>query len=75
MPPHLSPVLDPREQTADTPTTTRSSMTVDFDILESWSEGFQLGALIILMLIVICNMRRHVLLHKLILLEVNKADF
>ncbi|MCJ1270008.1 hypothetical protein MMC22_009901 [Lobaria immixta] len=38
-------------------------------ILEAWGEGFSLGALIILILLVFCNYRVHVLLHKLILLE------
>ena len=41
------------------------------DIIEAWSEGFHVGSLIILILIVICNYRRGVLLHKLILLEVS----
>lgn len=39
-------------------------------ILEAWGEGFSLGALIILILLVFCNYRVRVLLHKLILLEV-----
>lgn len=51
----------------------RNRMSVDADILEAWSEGLQVGALVILMLIVICNLRRHVILHKLILLEVTEA--
>ena len=38
-------------------------------ILEGWSEGFMVGALIIMACITIANMRRKVLLHKLILLE------
>jgi hypothetical protein len=38
-------------------------------ILESWSEGFMVGALIIMACITVANMRRKVLLHKLILLE------
>ena len=38
-------------------------------ILEAWSEGFMVGALIIMACITIANMRRKVLLHKLILLE------
>jgi hypothetical protein len=54
-------------------TPTRASMTLNAVILEAWVEGLQLGALVILMLIVICNLRRHVLLHKLILLEVREA--
>jgi hypothetical protein len=38
-------------------------------VLEGWSEGFMVGALIIMACITIANMRRKVLLHKLILLE------
>ncbi|KAK2612007.1 hypothetical protein QQS21_001972 [Conoideocrella luteorostrata] len=49
---------------------TKASQAVDVDIAEAWGEGFQFGGLIILMLVVICNIKRHVLLHKLILIEV-----
>ncbi|KAK5326663.1 hypothetical protein LTR93_003526 [Exophiala xenobiotica] len=38
-------------------------------ILESWSQGFMVGALLIMACITIANMRRGVLLHKLILVE------
>ncbi|RMD43080.1 hypothetical protein DV735_g2043, partial [Chaetothyriales sp. CBS 134920] len=38
-------------------------------ILEGWSQGFLVGSLIIMAAITIANMRRRVLLHKLILLE------
>ncbi|KIW75517.1 hypothetical protein Z517_10259 [Fonsecaea pedrosoi CBS 271.37] len=38
-------------------------------ILEGWSEGFMVGALVIMACITIANMRRGVLLHKLILIE------
>lgn len=38
-------------------------------VLESWSQGFIVGALIVMACITIANMRRRVLLHKLILLE------
>ncbi|PNP41512.1 hypothetical protein TGAMA5MH_06613 [Trichoderma gamsii] len=37
--------------------------------LESWSQGFMVGALLIMTAITLVNMRRGVLLHKLILLE------
>ncbi|KAH6847504.1 hypothetical protein B0I37DRAFT_375212 [Chaetomium sp. MPI-CAGE-AT-0009] len=37
--------------------------------LEAWSEGFMVGALIIMCGITLANMRRGVLLHKLILIE------
>jgi hypothetical protein len=40
-------------------------------ILEGWSEGFMVGALVIMACITIANMRRKVLLHKLILVEVS----
>lgn len=43
-------------------------------ILESWSQGFMVGALICLICITIANMRRRVLLHKLILAEVSRPS-
>ncbi len=39
-------------------------------ILEAWAQGFMVGALVIMACITIANMRRGVLLHKLILIEV-----
>jgi len=39
-------------------------------ILEGWGEGFMLGALFIMAVITVANMRKGVLLHKMILLEV-----
>lgn len=39
-------------------------------IVEAWGQGFNVGALVIIILIVLCNYRKNVLLHKLILLEV-----
>lgn len=47
----------------------RANATSDDFILEAWSEGFMVGALIIMACITVANMRRKVLLHKLILLE------
>lgn len=41
-------------------------------ILEAWSQGFMVGSLIIMACITIANMRRGVLLHKLILVEVSR---
>ncbi|PGH17297.1 hypothetical protein AJ79_01181 [Helicocarpus griseus UAMH5409] len=38
-------------------------------ILEGWAQGFMVGALVIMTAITIANMRRRVLLHKLILAE------
>ena len=40
-------------------------------VLEAWVEGYLLGALIIMACITLANMRRRVLLHKLIFLEVS----
>ena len=39
-------------------------------ILEAWSQGFMVGALTIMTCITVAAMRKGVLLHKLILLEV-----
>lgn len=39
-------------------------------VLEAWAEGYMVGSLIIMTCITIANMRRGVLLHKLILIEV-----
>ncbi|KAK3079657.1 hypothetical protein LTS18_004204 [Coniosporium uncinatum] len=38
-------------------------------ILEAWAQGFMVGSLIVMACITIANMRRKVLLHKLILIE------
>ncbi|OJJ30797.1 hypothetical protein ASPWEDRAFT_118939 [Aspergillus wentii DTO 134E9] len=47
----------------------RSTGNAEVLILEAWGEGFMFGALLIMSVITIANMRRKVLLHKLILLE------
>lgn len=39
--------------------------------LEAWSQGCMIGALIIMIGITVVNMRRGVVLHKLILIEVS----
>lgn len=39
-------------------------------VLEAWGQGFMLGSLLIMAAITVCNMRKHILLHKLILAEV-----
>jgi hypothetical protein len=39
-------------------------------IIEGWGEGFMLGALLIMAVITVANMRKGILLHKMILLEV-----
>ena len=48
----------------------RTRATDDAFILEAWSEGCMVGALMIMSCVTVANMRRGVLLHKLILLEV-----
>jgi hypothetical protein len=44
-------------------------MGLEYVILEAWSQGFLVGGLIILIMITLANIRKGVLLHKLILLE------
>lgn len=39
--------------------------------MEAWAQGYNVGSLVILILIVFCNYRSGILLHKLILLEVS----
>jgi hypothetical protein len=39
--------------------------------LEAWAQGQMVGALVVMSCITLANMRKGVLLHKLILLEVN----
>jgi len=41
-------------------------------VLEAWAQGYMIGSLIIMACITISNMRRGVLLHKLILVEVSR---
>ena len=43
---------------------------LDAAILESWAQGYMVGSLVIMAAITIANMRRGIILHKLILLEV-----
>lgn len=38
--------------------------------LEAWSQGMMLGTLVFMIMLTVANMRRRVLLHKLILVEV-----
>lgn len=42
-------------------------------IIEGWSEGFMVGALVIMACVTVANMRHGVLLHKLILVEVSRC--
>lgn len=62
-----------KREVANTPT--KASLTIDDATLEAWASGYHVGSLVILVLLVLCNYRRHVLLHKLILLEVSGARF
>ena len=48
---------------------TRDSLSVEGGFLEAWAQGYHVGSLVILLLIVICNYRPGTRLHKLILLE------
>lgn len=50
----------------------RASATVEGFVIESWSQGFMVGALMIMACITISNMRAGIFLHKLILLEVRQ---
>ncbi|KAJ5661933.1 uncharacterized protein N7477_009549 [Penicillium maclennaniae] len=38
-------------------------------VLEAWGQGFMLGSLLIMAAVTVCNMKKHILLHKLILAE------
>ena len=40
--------------------------------LEAWSQGMMVGTLVFMIMLTIANMRRKVLLHKLILIEVRR---
>ena len=51
----------------------RTNATAEDLVIESWSEGFMVGALVIMACTTIANIRRKVLLHKLILLEQSLA--
>ena len=57
--------LEPRDFQAPTKPSDPDSL-----ILESWAQGYMVGSLIIMGAITIANMRRGIVLHKLILLEV-----
>lgn len=42
--------------------------------LESWAQGFLVGSLMVMAGVTFANMRRHVLLHKLIIIEVSTCQ-
>ena len=60
----------PSEETREP---TRDSLTKEGGFLEAWAQGYNVGSLIILILIVFCNYRSGIWLHKLILLEVRRV--
>ena len=59
-----------RAQASQTSVPTRAHLTLEGVILEAWGSGFNVGALVMLILLVFCNYKAGVLLHKLIALEV-----
>ena len=61
----------PEPATTRTSPPTRASMTLEGGFLEAWAQGYNVGSLVVLILIVLCNYRSGILLHKLILLEVS----
>jgi hypothetical protein len=56
----------PRSETPPT----RENLSKEGGFLEAWAQGYNVGSLIILILIVLCNYKSGIWLHKLILLEV-----
>lgn len=50
-----------------------ANLTREQAIVEAWAQGFSVGSVVILILFVLCNYRRKILLHKLILLEVGSS--
>jgi hypothetical protein len=43
--------------------------------IEAWAQGYMVGSLIIMACVAFANMRKKVLLHKLILVEARTIDF
>ncbi|MCJ1465986.1 hypothetical protein MMC07_004605 [Pseudocyphellaria aurata] len=64
----MGPIND-RSLVSRNGTGNKALMSSSDQIVEAWGQGFNIGALIILILLVFCNYRAGVLLHKLILLE------
>lgn len=58
------------EATTRTSPPTRNSLSTEGGFLEAWAQGYNVGSLVILILIVFCNYRSGIWLHKLILFEV-----
>jgi hypothetical protein len=63
----------PESLTRRTSPPTRTSLSTEGGFLEAWAQGYNVGSLVILILIVICNYRPGIWLHKLILLEVRRT--
>lgn len=59
----------PEPATTRTSPPTRASLSTEGGFLEAWAQGYNVGSLVILILIVFCNYRSGIWLHKLILLE------
>jgi hypothetical protein len=62
----------PEPATTRTSPPTRDSLSIEGGFLEAWAQGYNVGSLVILILIVFCNYRSGIWLHKLILLEASK---
>lgn len=70
MAPANDSVLVQNQSASQSSIPTRAHLTLEGVILEAWGEGFNVGALVMLILLVFCNYRPGVILHKLIALEV-----
>lgn len=65
IPPAVAPLL-----ARSTPDQIKYSEPENHTVVEAWAQGFNVGSLVLLIFFTLCNYRRRVLLHKLILLEV-----
>lgn len=74
MAPSLAKILQNRQTNHTFDGSWRKNATPDGLVLEAWGEGCMFGALMIMACVTIANMRKGVLLHKLILLEVSLLD-
>lgn len=77
MAPHIAMSIERQDsvpliarQLEDRPGAWRDHLSTQDFIIEAWSQGFLVGALLIMACITISNMRAGIFLHKLILLEV-----
>ncbi|GAB7362112.1 hypothetical protein MBLNU230_g2140t1 [Neophaeotheca triangularis] len=67
LPEHVT--LEPRQSGSGHVFDVGKPNTVDGAIIEAWAQGYMIGSLIIMAVLTLANMRRGVLLHKLILVE------